>query len=163
MVTIDRMKKLLLELLKNSHRSDRQLAREMGTSQPTVTRIRNKLEKNGWIKEYTIVPNFEKMEIQLMAITILKTHWKKESVEKGRKASMTRPNVIFSARAEGMGGRNVVVISLHRDYPSYADFIENIMKEYAEDIETYDTLFISLKGRVAKPLSLSYLAELLSE
>lgn len=163
MVTIDRMKKLLLELLKNSHRSDRQLAREMGTSQPTVTRIRNKLEKNGWIKEYTIVPNFEKMEIQLMAITILKTHWKKESVEKGRKASMTRPNVIFAARAEGMGGRNVVVISLHRDYPSYADFIENIMKEYAEDIEAYDTLLVSLKGRVAKPSSLSYLAELLSE
>ncbi len=76
---------------------------------------------------------------------------------------MTRPNVIFSARAEGMGGRNVVVISLHRDYPSYADFIGNIMKEYADDIETYDTLLVSLKGRVAKPLSLSYLAELLSE
>lgn len=162
MVTTNRMKKLLLELLKNSHRSDRQLAREMGTSQPTVTRMRNKLEKNGWIKEYTIVPSFEKMGIQLMVITIFKTNWKKESVERGRKASMTRPNVIFSARAEGMGGRNVVVISLHRDYPCYADFIENIMKEYADDIETYDTLLVSLKGRVAKPLSLSYLAELLS-
>ena len=157
------MKKVLLELLKNSHRSDRQLAREMGTSQPTVTRTRNKLEKDGWIKEYTVVPNFEKIGIQLMVITVLKTHWKKESVERGRKASMKRPNVIFSARAEGMGGRNVVVISLHRDYPGYADFIENIMKEYADDIETYDTLLVSLKGLVAKPLSLSYLAELLSE
>lgn len=163
MVAINRMKKVLFELLKNSRRSDRQLAREMGTSQPTVTRTRNKLEKDGWIKEYTVMPNFEKIGIQLMVITIFKTRWKKESVERGRKASMTRPNVIFSARAEGMGGRNVVVISLHRDYPSYADFIENIMKEYADDIETYDTLLVSLKGRVAKPLSLSYLAELLSE
>lgn len=163
MVTINRMKKVLLELLKNSHRSDRQLAREMGTSQPTVTRTRIKLEKDGWIEEYTVMPNFEKIGIQLMVITIFKTHWKKESVEKGRKASMQRPNVIFSARAEGMGGRNVVVISLHRDYPCYSDFIENIMKEYADDIETYDTLLVSLKGGVAKPFSLSYLAELLSE
>ena len=76
---------------------------------------------------------------------------------------MTRPNVIFSARAERMGGRNVVVISLHKDYASYADYIENIMKEHGEDIETYDTLLVSMKARVAKPLSLSYLAELFSE
>jgi len=163
MATRIRMKKLLSELLKNSRRSDRQLARDMGTSQPTVTRMRSKLEKEGWIQEYTIVPSFEKMGIKLMAITIFKTHWKRESVEKGEKASMTRPNVIFSARAEGMGGRNVVVISLHQDYPSYADYIENIMKEHSEDIETYDTLLVSLKARVAKPLSLSYLAELSSE
>ncbi len=77
MVTINRMKKLLLELLKNSHRSDRQLAREMGTSQPTVTRMRNKLEKNGWIKEYTSA------KLRKNGHSINGDHYFQDSLEKG--------------------------------------------------------------------------------
>lgn len=38
--------KLLFELMKDSHRSDRQLAKALGVSQPTVTRRRAMLEKN---------------------------------------------------------------------------------------------------------------------
>jgi len=49
--------KLLSELIKGSSRSDRELARVIGTSQPTVTRARAKLEKEGFIEEYTIIPN----------------------------------------------------------------------------------------------------------
>lgn len=36
--------KIVSELMKNSHRSDRELARRIGTSQPTVTRVRTRLE-----------------------------------------------------------------------------------------------------------------------
>ena len=49
-------RKLLSELIKNSHRSDRELAKAIGSSQPTTTRLRNKLEKEGYIREYTIIP-----------------------------------------------------------------------------------------------------------
>ena len=42
-----RMMSLLLELLKDSKRSDRELAKILGVSQPTITRLRHKLEKNG--------------------------------------------------------------------------------------------------------------------
>lgn len=37
--------KLVSELMKNSRRSDRELARAMGVSQPTVSRMIRKLEK----------------------------------------------------------------------------------------------------------------------
>jgi len=37
--------KLLRELLKNSKRSDRDLAKILKVSQPTITRTRHKLEK----------------------------------------------------------------------------------------------------------------------
>jgi DNA-binding Lrp family transcriptional regulator len=43
--------RLISELMKNSRKSDRELARTIGTSQPTVTRTRNRLEKEGYIKE----------------------------------------------------------------------------------------------------------------
>ena len=41
----DKLTKLLLELVKNSKRSDRDLAKALDVSQPTVTRMRKKLEK----------------------------------------------------------------------------------------------------------------------
>ncbi len=47
--------KVVVELIKNSRRSNRELARAIGMSQPTVTRTRTGLEKQGIIKEYTIV------------------------------------------------------------------------------------------------------------
>ena len=38
--------KILFELMKDSHRSDREVGRAAGISQPTVTRRRNLLEKD---------------------------------------------------------------------------------------------------------------------
>ena len=43
----DRMMKVLLELLKDSKRSDRELAKVLGVSQPTVSRTRWRLVKEG--------------------------------------------------------------------------------------------------------------------
>ena len=66
MTTTDRKLKrielrLVAELMKNSRKSDRELAKILGISQPTVTRIRNKLEREGVIREYTAIPDFSKL------------------------------------------------------------------------------------------------------
>jgi DNA-binding Lrp family transcriptional regulator len=45
--------RLMAELMKNSRRSDRDLAKAVGVSQPTIGRTIKKLEKEGYIKEYT--------------------------------------------------------------------------------------------------------------
>jgi len=50
------MRKLLSELLKDSKRSDRELAKALGVSQPTVTRNRSRLVKDGVIREFTVIP-----------------------------------------------------------------------------------------------------------
>jgi DNA-binding Lrp family transcriptional regulator len=39
--------KILSELMKNARISDRELAKKIGVSQPTVSRIRSRLEKEG--------------------------------------------------------------------------------------------------------------------
>jgi DNA-binding Lrp family transcriptional regulator len=44
--------KLLPEMLKNSRRSDRDLAKVLGVSQPTVTRTKQRLKKE-YIRTYT--------------------------------------------------------------------------------------------------------------
>jgi DNA-binding Lrp family transcriptional regulator len=64
--------KLLCELMKNSRRSDRQLAKTTGLSQPTVSRAIKKLEEKGFIKEYAMIPDFSKLGFRVMAIIFTK-------------------------------------------------------------------------------------------
>ena len=52
---------LLLELLKNSNRSDRELAKVLGVSQPTVSRIKKQLVTEGTMKEFSVIPDFVKL------------------------------------------------------------------------------------------------------
>lgn len=50
--------KILSELMKNSKISDRELVDKIDSSQPTVNRHRKRLEKQGYIREYTMIPDF---------------------------------------------------------------------------------------------------------
>jgi DNA-binding Lrp family transcriptional regulator len=51
----------------NSCRSDRKLSKAIGTSQHTMTRLKQRLEREGTIKEYTIMPDFRKFRYHIMA------------------------------------------------------------------------------------------------
>ncbi|MDH5664027.1 MAG: winged helix-turn-helix transcriptional regulator, partial [Candidatus Bathyarchaeota archaeon] len=60
-----RMMNLLLELLKNSKRSDREIAKVVGVSQPTITRMRQRLVREGAIKHFTVIPDLVKMGYEI--------------------------------------------------------------------------------------------------
>jgi len=150
--------KLLSELLKDSKRSDRELAKVLGVSQPTVTRIRHKLVQEGIIRQFTIIPDFSRMGYGIMAITCFKAKMKTELIERARKWTTARPNIIFAGRAEGMG-KTGLMISMHTDFAEFSTFIEDLMIEWGDDVEEYSTLLTPLKGTIIKPLSLEYLAQ----
>ncbi len=152
------MLRLLFELLKDSKRSDRELAKVLGVSQPTVSRTRSRLVREGIIQEFTVIPDFVKMGYELMAITCTKIRMKPELFERARESTMAKPSVICAARAEGMG-KNGVMISMHKDYTDFSDFLSQYLTEWNDEIEGYDTILISLKGKSTKPFSLKYLAE----
>jgi len=149
---------LLSELLKDSKRSDRELAKVLGVSQPTVARMKQKLVKEGVIREFTVIPDFAKMGYEIMAITVGKMPKTQESVEKGRKEIRKYPNIIFASRAHGMG-KDAVMISLHKSYSDYSNFYHNLRLELGDQMDGSDSLIITLKGFLLRPLSLKYLAE----
>ena len=154
-----KMMKLLSELLKNSKKSDRELAKVLGMSQPTVSRMRNRLTKDGLIQEYTVVPDFAKLGFEILAVSFFKSREKKELTEKARKVTMSKPNIVLAAACEGMG-MNGMLVSLHKNYSDYSNFIREIRLESGEYLESVSTYLVALSGLVIKPFSLKYLAEL---
>jgi len=153
-----KMLNLLLELLKDSKRSDREIAKILGVSQPTITRTRQRLVKEGAIKGFTVIPDFVKLGYEIMAIIFFKLKVAKASIGKAIEVTMARPNIIFASEAEGMG-KNGVIISLHKSYTDYSKFLSDLRIEGGDDLQDYDAVLISLKERILKPLSLKYLGE----
>jgi DNA-binding Lrp family transcriptional regulator len=150
---------LLSELLKDSKRSDRELAEALGVTQPTISRARQRLIKEGLIKEFTIIPDFVEMGYEIMAICCVKTKTPIDELsEKGAEWWKKYPNVIFAAAAEGRG-KNGVIVSLHKSFTDYTKFVSEQLFYWKDEITDHDTMFIGLKGIIAKPLSLRYLAE----
>jgi DNA-binding Lrp family transcriptional regulator len=120
--------RIVSELLKNSRRSDRDLAKTIGVSQPTVSRLVKKLEKEGIIREYSVQPDFSKLGYSLLAISFvqLKQGLTAEQTEKARdraRDSLTENHdeIIMLERGMGMHS-NGVFLSVHKDYLSYLDF-----------------------------------------
>ena len=150
--------KLLLELLKDSNRSDMEISKVMGVSQPTISRTRQRLTDEGKIQEFTVIPDFVKMGFQIMAISSFKLKIAKD-IEGLKKLMMAKPNVTFSSIAEGMG-KNGIIISFHRNYPDFSQFISNLRAECKDIIHDLDSMLVSLENQIVKPLSLKYLTEL---
>ena len=124
---------LVAELMKNSRRSDRELARATGVSQPTVGRMIKKLEKEGVVKEYTMIPDFKKLGYNLCAFIFLKLKapLRPEKLETAREAARERLNktpfvILLLERGIGLS-RDAVMICLYKAYASYAKH-RNIIK-----------------------------------
>jgi len=126
----DKIPKLLYELIKNSRRSDRDLAKVLGFSQPTVTRTRRKLEDEKYVLQYTAVPDFTKLGFELVAFTF--TQWTPE--EKTKAASPYKwlekdPRVIFVTEGNGLNGKNSLVVTMHKNYTDYSDFVAELQRK----------------------------------
>jgi DNA-binding Lrp family transcriptional regulator len=156
--------KILFELMKDSHRSDRQLAKALGVSQPTVTRRRAMLEEN-FIEGYTVIPKFGQIGFEIAAITFLKSKLKCETgdaktkaLQKMKEWYMKQTNVIMVIDGRGMG-YDACCISLHENFASFADFIRAHDSELSDFCVESQTFNADLKGGIViKPFHLKYLA-----
>ena len=92
--------RLLFELVKDAGRSDSELSKSMKVSQPTVTRKRNALEEEGFIKEYTIIPDLAKMGYEIIAFTFLRFQEppKPQLMEEAKKWTSKQSCVVFASR-----------------------------------------------------------------
>ena len=154
-----KLKSILLEYLKDSNRSDRQIAKVLGVSQPTVSRMRSRLLEEGLVRHFSAIPDFAKMGYEIMAFSFVKFNMErvKEIEEKAKDWAQSHPEIIFSSRAEGMG-MDAITLSVHKNYAEYMNFlIEN--KKWRKFVVEAHFILVDLGGDVTKPFSFKYLAE----
>jgi DNA-binding Lrp family transcriptional regulator len=157
---------ILRAIMKNSRLSDRELAKRLHISQPTISRTRAQLEREGYIRSYTAVPEFGKVGFKIMAITFAKVRAYPSAdeangiIQKAREWLAKRPNVIYAADGQGMGGKDVVMISFHKDYDDYTRFIHSYAFEWGSIISTFETFIVNVLSELTlKPFDLTYLAD----
>lgn len=155
---------LLAELLKNSRRSDRELARVLKVSQPTVTRVRSKVEREGYIRSYTIIPDWKKLGFEIMAFTFTKMRpeiLSDEMIGKVKSYAARFPNAILATSGEGMGMTGVI-ISLHRNYRDYVQKLSLFRMDWGKYMESIQS-FVTVPGEgEVKELSFTYPSNALS-
>jgi len=158
--------KLVVELMKNSRRSDRELAKATGLSQPTVSRLRMKLEKGGYIKEYTMIPDFEKLGYEILAITFVKLgkNLEPEQIDEARriaKEDLEKTPFAVVMLERGLGLKyDGVIVAFYEDYVAYSKHMD-ILKQYSLlETSEIESFLISLKDTVRyRPLTFKALAE----
>jgi DNA-binding Lrp family transcriptional regulator len=161
--------KLISELTKNSRRSDRELAKQLHVSQPTVTRIRTRLEKEGIIREYTIIPDFFRLGYQMATVTLAKMKEppsEETLVEVRRQArEMEKKNpspTIVSMSGIGCNA-DYVSVAFHKNYSEYAEYAKFIKLFPQVKVDEIKSFVIDLTGKNHfRYLTMSVLADYLS-
>jgi DNA-binding Lrp family transcriptional regulator len=157
--------RLIAELMKNSRRSDRELAKAIGTSQPTISRLIKKLERQGAIKEYTIIPDFTQLGYTLMGATLLevKGTLSREKFKEVRKVTTdiekNAPNAALLA-VNGIGGKkNRLFLSFYEKYADYSRAMTLARRIPSVDVDTMESLLVDLSDETNyRVLSMSAIA-----
>ncbi len=148
---------VLLELVKGSRRSDREISKVIGVSQPTVTRTRAKLEEEGWIREYAVIPDLIRLGYELMVFTFMSfSEDKPELFDRARQWVKKRPCIIFAKNGEGLG-TNSLMISLHTDYASYSRLLTELRRDWQPNLVSEQGFVVSLERAdlTVKPFGLA--------
>ena len=160
--------KLVSELMKNSRRSDMELAKVLGTCQPTVSRMIKRLQKEGIVKAYSMIPDFAKLGFSVMAVTFIKTGPDMPPdvadvlVKAVREVEKKRGlKIIMFVRGMGMG-YDVMAVSVHESYSAYVEAIKEVREAASQRFEGVETFLADLHETKYDPLSMSKFADYLS-
>jgi len=159
-------------LMRNSKVSDRQLAKKIGVSQPTVTRRRARLEKEG-LMEYTAIPNFEKLGFEIMSFSFSK--WTSEALtemlpteefnKQVQEFFSKHTNVILATTGgSGLGGMDSASISVHKNYAEYRNWVNEIRSTWGKYVDEFESFTFSLKGKnMVRNITFKFLPEYIRE
>jgi DNA-binding Lrp family transcriptional regulator len=151
--------------MKNSRRSDRELAKVLGVSQPTVSRTIGKLEKEGYFGRYTVIPNFAKLGYKLMAITFVKVGQSITPEEREKARGLDHEilkkgpfEIIMGERGIGLG-YDGVFISYHRGYSEYTKLKQWFTQFEFLEVGKTESFLIDLEDKIHyRPLDFGSLA-----
>ena len=158
--------KILFGLMALGGKSDREIAKNLGINNTTLSRGRKKLEKEGYIKEYTIIPDFHKMGLEFLVFTYSSTT---DLVTPGQSKKFYEqmnkyPNVLCVLEDQRPTGTNWVMVSIHKNYETFSELCIESEKDFLSlqpmpHAETRSFMFRT-SNLFPKPFSLQNLEQL---
>lgn len=131
----ERERQVLIEVIKDARISDQHIARTIGTSRPTIAKIRQRLEKK-YIKRYTAIIDFHKIGLTIVVITLFR--WDDFSKNKEMKIVFdyikSLPYVLRFSNGIGIGSMTMVIVSVHEDFEKYETFWGKIQEKGGDNI-----------------------------
>lgn len=147
---------LLYELMKDSKRSDRELAKVLGVSQPTITRMRRTLEEQEYIRGYTVIPALDKLGYEIVALNFVNADLTSEFSEWISK----NPKIVFAGFSESpYGGKAMLLVSIHENYTDFSNFTNEIKGLVGSNTSLIKSFLFSLNVDVIKHFSLKNLEQ----
>lgn len=157
--------RILAELMKNSRRSDREIAKTVGVSQPTVSRIIGKLERNGAIREYTVIPDFCMLGYTVMGASRLAIHdpYTEEGLmkitEDALEMERDNPNAFLMAVNGLSKDKNRLFIVFYENYSDYVNAMNTVRQLPFVNVDTVDSFLADLNDETNyRVLSMSAIA-----
>ena len=153
---------IISELIKNPRLSDRQAAKKLGISQPTITRRRTELEKERLL-DYTSIPDLAKLGFEILAITFgnraAHPQHAELQIQKAKDFIERHPNLIFVSSGIGVNSDRVV-ISIHKNFGDYMKLQQEIRQDWGNVMAVAGSFIISLASdSILRNLTFKYLAE----
>jgi DNA-binding Lrp family transcriptional regulator len=151
---------VLSELVRNCRRSDGELTRVLHVSQPTVTRTRAKLEKQGLI-EYNASPDLVKLGYKIMAVVFGRRDYERHPEDVFQKAKTfvdRHPDMIFVSDGHGLN-KDRETISVHRSYSDYSSFMQEMRAEVGDIMSLESFLIDMTTENVLRPFSMKPIAD----
>jgi len=144
---------LLYELVKNSKRSDRELAKVVKVSQPTITRIRKNLEQSGYIREYTVMPDLEKLGFEIIALNFLSTAIGQEQAKDVHEWILKNQKILFSSSGQGLNEKTLLLVSIHKNFTDFSVFTHALRSFLGSKAFSMESFLVSLRTEVIKHFS----------
>ncbi len=123
--------KTLFTLMALSGNSDREIAKRLGISHTSLSRRKKKLEQEGYIKEYVPVPDFYKIGLEVVVLSLASTTDIVTPMQfsEADEVAHSHPELLCLLVDRGMTGTQWFAVTAHKDYDDFIKFSKMVDKE----------------------------------
>ena len=130
---------ILNAFLSNCKKSDREIATISKVSQPTITRVRQRLERTGIIKHYMAIPDYNKIGYPFGSVIT------GQSFSEGSlKELISKSDIVLKAPCIELN-QNIILITMHKTIEDYKEFLEKIKNRMSGAISLFATESLEVK------------------
>ena len=141
---------ILNAFLRNCKQSDREIATISKVSQPTITRVRQRLERTGIIKHYMAIPDYNKIGYPFGSVIT------GQSFSEGSlKELISKSDIVLKAPCIELN-QNIILITMHKTIEDYKEFLKKVKTVISDaTISLFTTEGLEVKPlQILKPLQI---------